>query len=593
MREAAGPDSALPPVGRDRPADGALRLPWLCPSAESLAALAQPASSDSWLVVRDDPAAVLLLLRTAPSASPRSFLPLLDSAVPLEEAARHLGGTAVGVLDWRTPAARQVHASALAIARRAEELARSSEDGEPDAAWSAGLLAPLGWLAVCAVDPSATVRCWSDPHSARDPTASQRHHWGLDQDAIARRLVRDWRLPNWLAGIVGNLALPEETAHALGAPPGLLRVVRQAVIDVSRDPGSDLGLVAPVPSRSVGRPPRSHKAPPEPPPVPSIRWSSPYGQPVLPDLLRAAAENRHRKDASFRERLEAENDLLRHALERRVRAEEERVRARHLEALAEFAAGAGHEINNPLAVILGQAQYLQAHSPEWFTPGGEGHVTGALQAIVAQTRRVHALLRGLMQFARPAPPDPVWFDLPTLLGEVISGVDELARERGVRLEVGVKPDRLAVFADREQVRTAVTCLARNAVEAAPPDGWARLLVREPAAGDGIEIAVEDSGPGPGAECHERLFDPFFSGRNAGRGRGLGLPTAWRLARLNGGDVRLETPSPGQPTRFVIALPRKVPPVPEGPALPPGEPPPTGAPLPALPAVPVSCNGHHD
>jgi signal transduction histidine kinase len=50
-----------------------------------------------------------------------------------------------------------------------------------------------------------------------------------------------------------------------------------------------------------------------------------------------------------------------------------------------------------------------------------------------------------------------------------------------------------------------------------------------------------------------MFDPFFSGRSAGRGRGLGLPTAWRLAREHGGDVR-HVPHPDGPTRFVLALP---------------------------------------
>jgi len=57
--------------------------------------------------------------------------------------------------------------------------------------------------------------------------------------------------------------------------------------------------------------------------------------------------------------------------------------------------------------------------------------------------------------------------------------------------------------------------------------------------DAITIAVEDNGPGPEAAQRPLLFDPFFSGRTAGRGRGLGLPIAWRLAHLQGGDVRLE------------------------------------------------------
>src|SRR5207253_265203 len=109
--------------------------------------------------------------------------------------------------------------------------------------------------------------------------------------------------------------------------------------------------------------------------------------------------------------------------------------------------------------------------------------------------------------------------------------------------------------DVEQVRIALTNLLRNAIEASPTEGWARLVLAPPMPGSPVEVVVEDSGPGPEPAQADHLFDPFFSGRSAGRGRGLGLPIAWRLARLQGGDVRLEPTRPGQPTRFVLTLPR--------------------------------------
>jgi len=70
---------------------------------------------------------------------------------------------------------------------------------------------------------------------------------------------------------------------------------------------------------------------------------------------------------------------------------------------------------------------------------------------------------------------------------------------------------------------------------------------------GVSVVVEDSGPGPTALDREHLFDPFYSGRRAGRGSGLGLPTAWQLARQHGGDVRFDASETG-PTRFVLTLP---------------------------------------
>ncbi len=287
---------------------------------------------------------------------------------------------------------------------------------------------------------------------------------------------------------------------------------------------------------------------------PPKSWESPYRSPLLRDLLATAAENRRLREAAHGVHLEAEVDQLHEALEEQASGEDRRLKAGKLGALAELAAGAGHEINNPLAVISGQAQYLLAHAGDWFRDEAE-RPRKALHTIIAQTHRVHGLLRDLMQFARPAAPRPIWFDLPSLLAEAAASLADLAQPRRIHIEVGRTPDRLAAFADAEQVRTALVCLLRNAVEAAPADGWARVRVVEPVAEARIEVAVEDGGPGPDPAQRPALFDPFYSGRAAGRGRGLGLPVAWRLARQQGGDVRLDAAPPAGPTRFILSLPR--------------------------------------
>ena len=125
-------------------------------------------------------------------------------------------------------------------------------------------------------------------------------------------------------------------------------------------------------------------------------------------------------------------------------------------------------------------------------------------------------------------------------------------ESGVRLDfVPTELEPIAVQADPGQVRHAVGNLVRNAVEAAGTNGWVRVAAT--AADSVVTIAVEDSGPGPSADTVPHLFDPFFCGREAGRGRGLGLSVAWQLARQNGGSV-VFAPVPGGPTRFVLTLP---------------------------------------
>src|SRR5439155_1440178 len=102
--------------------------------------------------------------------------------------------------------------------------------------------------------------------------------------------------------------------------------------------------------------------------------------------------------------------------------------------LAELAAGAGHEINNPLAVISGNAQRLLRTEPD--PERGE-----ALRAVVRQTQRIAGILRDLMQFARPPKAEPRAFPVSELVQGVRDDLADFAAERGIRVELdGVPAD---------------------------------------------------------------------------------------------------------------------------------------------------------
>jgi two-component system, NtrC family, sensor kinase len=544
VRERAEPDRSA------SVAEAVLRRAWLPPSAVSLTALARPPLPITWSTVRDDPGAVLLLLRRPSGDSSRpSFLTRMLAPAILDAAVRLLDAPGEDAVDWDAPAVRPIYQTALSLANAAREYALKTIGCDPDEAWACGLLAPLGWFGVCAADAAAAAECLADDQFAQCPARTQRRHWSLDQSALSRRLARRWHLPEWLRNVIGCLHLPAELARTFGPDPALLRCIRHA-IEQTRQQGLDLGLDGNISNKGVS----TTSQPADAPASTAKVWQSPYRQPLLRDLLVLGAENRRLAEAAHSTFLEREIDQLHQAVEEQTGAEDGRLRAGKLTALAEFAAGAGHEINNPLAVISGQAQYLLAHANEWF-PGETERPRKALHTIIGQTQRIHGLLRNLMQFARPPAPRPVWFDLPSMLAETASSLGDLAEQRGVRVDVGRTPDRLSVFADAEQVRTAVTCLLRNAIEAAPAESWARVGVVEPVSETTIEVAVEDGGPGPDPAHQLALFDPFYSGRAAGRGLGLGLPVAWRLARQQGGDVRLDAARTGGPTRFLLSLPR--------------------------------------
>lgn len=531
-------------------AEAASVLPWLAPRAASLVALARPSRGRLWSDLRGDPGLVLLVVRQAAKASAAPALSFYD-AVLHDPGVVRLAGECLArpvdaFVDWHQPGLAPIYRAALDYARVAEALALRGERCDPEHAWAAGLLAPLGWLAA-ATEPEAVRAALAALASDRDPGATQQRLWGLDQAALARRLALAWDLPPWLAAIVGHLGLPLEIARALGADPELFELLQLAVLLVEEQ---KRGLRLPVGATlkhlidATGldlATCRQIVADLPPAPLPSD-WESPAALPLLGDLLRLASENRALQGVPARKRVHAELDALHEATRRQHAGEERRLHERKLAAMAELAAGAGHEINNPLAVISGQAQYLLVSEQE---PARRK----ALTTIVGQTQRIHQTLTQLMQFARPPVPHLQRVDLHGLIREVSNALQHVADDRQVRLTIAPLP-ALTLKVDPGQLRAALTALMRNALEAAPPAGWASVAVHTTATGS-LAIVVEDSGPGPSDIDREHLFDPFYSGRKAGRGRGLGLPAAWQLARQHGGDVRFDAVSP---TRFVLELP---------------------------------------
>ena len=222
------------------------------------------------------------------------------------------------------------------------------------------------------------------------------------------------------------------------------------------------------------------------------------------------------------------------------------VRAARNEALREFAYGAGHEINNPLANIATRAQALLLDEVD---PDRRRR----LATIVDQAFRGRDMIGGLMVFARPPKPQPTDAAVDEVLRAVVEAVQPLATSRGARLEYSPAPVPLRVRVDAALVIEALRLLVVNAVEAV---GGGRVVLEAAAAPDGAGgciVTITDEGAGMPADVLRRAFDPFSSGREAGRGIGFGLPKAWRLVEINGGTLVVES-KPQRGTRIVVTLP---------------------------------------
>lgn len=224
----------------------------------------------------------------------------------------------------------------------------------------------------------------------------------------------------------------------------------------------------------------------------------------------------------------------------------ERVAEARLEALRELAYGAGHEINNPLANIAARAQALLLGERE-------PERRRRLATIVDQAFRARDMIGGLMVFARPPRPEPAATTLEALVAPLLATFQPQAEARRVELVCRGLPPLVELRLDASQVGEALRLLTINAFEAVPEGGRVEIAARQDPTDPHAEIEIVDDGNGMESETAERACDPFFSGREAGRGIGLGLPKALRLIEANGGRLRIAS-RPGHGTRCRVSLP---------------------------------------
>jgi len=224
-----------------------------------------------------------------------------------------------------------------------------------------------------------------------------------------------------------------------------------------------------------------------------------------------------------------------------------------LQALKQFAYGAGHEINNPLANISTRAQTLlgDEQDPER---------RRKLATINSQAFRAHEMIADLMLFAQPPQLNLQPVNLVATARTLIEQMSERAATHHVQIQLAPQPpETVMAMADRDQLLVALRSICTNALDAIGQSGTIEFDIAEvcdapledqPA----VAIHIRDTGPGISAEIRRHIFDPFFSGREAGRGLGFGLSKCWRIITDHGGQVTVDSQL-GSGASFTVLLPR--------------------------------------
>jgi signal transduction histidine kinase len=259
---------------------------------------------------------------------------------------------------------------------------------------------------------------------------------------------------------------------------------------------------------------------------------------------------------SMTERLLANEEALRQqvqqvelATQHLREAQERLVRSERLASVGRLAAGLAHEIGNPLSALLGMEELLLAGELE------PADSRDFLLRMRQETERIHAILRDLLAFARPSvrgsgqTPEPGSIEVAVEDTVALLAPQRDLRQIGLALELD--PGLLPVPMSRDQLVQVVLNLVLNAADACGQGG--HIVVRARRTDHGAQLEVEDDGPGVESSVRARLFEPFVTTKEVGKGTGLGLAVCRGLVEAAGGTIALD-PDYHQGARFVVELP---------------------------------------
>ncbi len=225
------------------------------------------------------------------------------------------------------------------------------------------------------------------------------------------------------------------------------------------------------------------------------------------------------------------------------------VKSEKLASMGQLAAGIAHEVNNPLGILLLHANLLLEECDE------QSATHDDLNLIVNQANRCKRIISGLLNFARQSRVVRQPTDLGALVAEVLRTIPA---EEDVTITVEDRLEDPTAELDADQIVQVLVNLITNAQQAMPDGG--RLVIALEDTEDEVSLSITDSGHGIPDEHFEKLFSPFFTTKQVGKGTGLGLAVTHGIVKMHRGQIAVESNAdPGRGptfTTFTIVLPRR-------------------------------------
>jgi two-component system, NtrC family, sensor kinase len=248
-------------------------------------------------------------------------------------------------------------------------------------------------------------------------------------------------------------------------------------------------------------------------------------------------------------------DKVRQAHEQKCLLDAQLIQSQKLAAIGELSSGIAHEINNPLAIIAQEMEWVQhlLRNNDLKDFQGIDEFQDSLHEIARQVDRCKEITHRLLNFARKMEPLIQRIDMNKLIEDMTRLVEREAILKNITIVRNYQGDLPLIQSDAPLLRQVVLNLLNNAVYAVGQNGTVTLSTRS-MADNTVGIAVQDTGCGIAQENLDKIFNPFFTTKPPGKGTGLGLSICHGIIDKLGGRITVSS-EVGKGTTFTIRLPR--------------------------------------
>jgi signal transduction histidine kinase len=237
------------------------------------------------------------------------------------------------------------------------------------------------------------------------------------------------------------------------------------------------------------------------------------------------------------ERIETEED--------KKKLQEQLRHADRLATVGELSAGVAHELNEPLATILGFAQLIEktANLPK--------RAKADIDKIIKSSLHAREIVKKLMFFSRQMPPNKTSININHVVTDGLYFLESRCTKEGIKLVRHLGKNLPDIIADAIQLNQVIVNIVVNAIQAMP--GGGKLEIRTSHSDNYVSLYIRDTGTGMSKDIVRHVFEPFFSTKEIGKGTGLGLSVVHGIVTSHGGKINIES-EPGKGTSFEVLLP---------------------------------------